>query len=359
MNKNKKSKMFFTPKKEFLNIKKEKKPLSKSNNQVIIESQKNLLYDKNSIKQKNKNNKNSLFMRNAKNSCNVIFKRYELGNDIILPFKTINNSNESDWSNMPYYTFNNFNRIFQQSPTNCYSKDKILETNTVNKQKNSINKTYDEYKKFKSQKIINKNNNNGKKVFSFNKNNLTNNNKINKNILNLIELIDINNYLKTNFNNNYKTQRYSLDKIESFSQLRNKASSEKRLKKKNSTKYWLKKGKNNLKLNENHKNQEMRDKKEMSAYNKAKTLIDNPNSFIYLIYSKIKNQHFDEEGNIKKLDLKKRFSEYKKELNKIEQKARLELFNLKKQRVIGNEINKGRIISSNTFFNLAFSRGDF
>ena len=41
-------------------------------------------------------------------------------------------------------------------------------SSVVNKQKNSINKTYEEYKKFKSQKIINKNNNNGKKVFSFN-----------------------------------------------------------------------------------------------------------------------------------------------------------------------------------------------
>ena len=78
-----------------------------------------------------------------------------------------------------------------------------------------------------------------------------------------------------------------------------------------------------------------------------------------MIIQIIKNQEFDENGNIKKKALKKRFIEYKKDLNKLEQKARLELFNLKKQRVIGNEINKGRIISTNTFFNLAFSRGDF
>ena len=73
------------------------------------------------------------------------------------------------------------------------------------------------------------------------------------------------------------------------------------------------------------------------------------------MFNRIKNQQFDEEGNLKKLDLQKRFSEYKKDLNKLEQKARFELFNLKKQRAIGNEINmKGRVISTNSFFNLAF-----
>ena len=73
------------------------------------------------------------------------------------------------------------------------------------------------------------------------------------------------------------------------------------------------------------------------------------------MFDKIKGRKFDEEGNLLKLDLKKRFSEYKKDLNKLEQKARFELFNLKKQRVIGNEINmKGRVISTNSFFSLAF-----
>ena len=58
--------------------------------------------------------------------------------------------------------------------------------------------------------------------------------------------------------------------------------------------------------------------------------------------------------------MKQRFEEYKKDLNKLEQTARFELFNLKKERIIGNEINmKGKITSANTFFGLAFIRGDY
>ena len=63
---------------------------------------------------------------------------------------------------------------------------------------------------------------------------------------------------------------------------------------------------------------------------------------------------------MKKLDLKRRFLEYKKDLSKLEQNARFQLFNLKKERIIGNEINmKGKINSTNTFFDLAFIKGDY
>ena len=44
----------------------------------------------------------------------------------------------------------------------------------------------------------------------------------------------------------------------------------------------------------------------------------------------------------------------------MEQNARLELYNLKKQRIIGNEISmKGKVISTNNQFNLASLRGDY
>ena len=73
------------------------------------------------------------------------------------------------------------------------------------------------------------------------------------------------------------------------------------------------------------------------------------------MFNKMKNSKLDECENQKKFNLKRRFYEYKKDLNKLEQRARYELFNLKKQRVIGNEINmKGKVISTNTFFDLAY-----
>jgi hypothetical protein len=44
----------------------------------------------------------------------------------------------------------------------------------------------------------------------------------------------------------------------------------------------------------------------------------------------------------------------------LEQNARFQLFNLKKERIIGNEIKmKGKINSTNTYFNLAFIKGDY
>ena len=106
---------------------------------------------------------------------------------------------------------------------------------------------------------------------------------------------------------------------------------------------------------ENDNNNEIENIKESIAYDKIKNLIDEPNSLIYLMFNKMKKSNFKEMQNSKRYDLKKKIIEYKKELNKIEQRARLELFNLQKQIVIGNEVNiKGKIISTNTFFDLAF-----
>jgi hypothetical protein len=97
------------------------------------------------------------------------------------------------------------------------------------------------------------------------------------------------------------------------------------------------------------------DNKKGLFLSKAKKLIDDPDSVLCLLYNKMKKTNYDEEKSKNKLSLKNQFIEYKKDLNKLEHRVRLELFNLKKQTAIGRENNiKGRIISTNTFFNLAF-----
>lgn len=355
--------MLLTPKKSIQNDIKERNSLNMCNKKVINEYKKNnnSMYYKNNNKKKYSSHKNTLLInKNKHNNSNVIFKRYELGNNIELPFKTIYNINYYDKSNMPYYTFNNYNRILSWSPIKNKSKDILLKTNYLLTQKNNNKKTSNSFKIFNANKRKNKKRNSEQRtIFSLNKNSIPNFNKNKNNGLNLYESIDINNYSNKNLNIPYKTQRnINTEKIELLSQLKNTSKKSKRLKLVKSAKYWPKKNKKNIKF-ENFKNQEYRDIKESKTYNKAKILIDNPNSFVYLMYNRIKNQKFDDDGNIKKLDLKKRFIEYKRDMFKLEQKARFELFNLKKQRVIGNEINKGRIISTNTFFNLAFARGDF
>ena len=356
--------MFLTPKKSIQNDIKEINSLNKCNKKVINEykNNNNSMHHKNNNKKNYSSHKNSLLIKikNKQNSSNVIFKRYELGNDIKLPFKTIQNINYYDKSNMPYYTFNNYNRILSWSPIKSKSKDILLKTNYFLTQKNNKKNTSNSFKIFNSNKRKNKKRNSEQRmIFSLNKNSIPNFNKNKNNGLNLYESIDINNYSNKNLNIPFKTQRnINKQKIELLSKLKNTSKKSKRLKLVKSAKFWPKKNKKD-KMLENFKNQGVGDVKESKTYNKAKILIDDPNSFVYLMYNRIKNQKFDDDGNIKKLDLKKRFIEYKRDMFKLEQKARFELFNLKKQRVIGNEINKGRVISTNTFFNLAFARGDF
>ena len=288
---------------------------------------------KNSHKIKKHINNNILYLNHRKKMPNVIFKKYLLGYDIILPFNTIR-----DMPNVPYYTItSNFNEKPSFSPFR--NKNKTQEIPPI---EYNSNKTYNHYNnnKLKKEKI-----DKSKKESSI----LSKINNSNK--MSLYGLIDIKNYSHKKAKN-IKAQGVVKNKINSFTQIKYKKKT-----KFNSAKHKQVKTMKNDKTLENYKNEglEYEDQKESITFNKAKELIDNPNSFIYLMFNSIKDQKFDEEGNIKKLDLKRRFNEYKKDLNKLEQKARFELFNLKKQRAIGNEINmKGRVISSNTFFNLAF-----
>ena len=265
-----------------------------------------------------------------------IFKKYILGNDIVLPFNTINNQENFNVSNKFYY-MKSLSPI-KQSLTNKENNN----YRTLNK--NSFNK-----------KIIFINRNEAKKSAIFynrNKKSLGHN---------LYEAININNFSNKKRKPFFKTKKDKLHKLP------HKENEEK--KEKANSPFSLYKAKiKNLKENDFHilntrnKNTKTEEnkKKSLVSYNIIRSLLDNPDSAIYLLFQRIKKYHFDQEGNMKKLDLKRRFLEYKKDLNKLEQNARFQLFNLKKERIIGNEINmKGKINSTNTFFNLAFIRGDY
>ena len=319
------------------------------------------LYYKDNIKINNLINKNTTTnKRNQRNNSNTIFKRCLLGNDIVLPFNSPNDCNYSN-SYMPYYTFSNAEKL------NIWNTI-VNNSNNIKNEINSLkeikpNKTLTNIKLSDKRKIKNKNRARSQKKLFLNdlRTNefLSNSNKNNNIGLNLFETIEISNYSKNNLNN-IKNKKSGFKTIESFTQLRSESHYSK------SSNFVKKQKRRNLKIrnnfngknkiiNENYKNDGFENIKEKKTYNIAKKLLDEPNSFLYLMFNKIKNQKFDEDGNPQKMDLKKRFSEYKKDLNKLEQKARFELFNLKKQRVIGNEINmKGRVISTNTFFTLAF-----
>ena len=303
----------------------------------------------NKNKKDNTNNKIFYFKKdnlalNKANNSNIIFKKYLLGNDVILPLKTLN---DFENSNIPYYIFNNFNKNISLSPIKKNSRMNInlnshMFTNTF-KNMNSCKK---------------RNNKINKKIFL----NISNSNKN----FNLYESLNLNNYSNKNLDiNHFKTQQNFTKKECESNQIKNNSSNNKFTKRINS--FILNKKPNNNKnilklynylnynnnLSEINKNHEIGDTKNID--DKIKQLIDNPNSFVYIMFNKMKNSKLDEYENQKKFNLKRRFYEYKKDLNKLEQRARYELFNLKKQRVIGNEINmKGKVISTNTFFDLAY-----
>ena len=73
--------------------------------------------NENKIKNNNKlrylKNINSLNNINKKNNLKILYKKYLLGNDIILPLKSIN---QLENSNLPYYIFDNSNKINSFSP---------------------------------------------------------------------------------------------------------------------------------------------------------------------------------------------------------------------------------------------------
>ena len=203
--------------------------------------------------------------------------------------------------------------------------------------------------------------------------NFNNNDNINKNDK-LFNDIDIKIFSYKNLNHNFKEPQKLLNKIDILTQLKKKNNSNKHFRVGNSYFMINKNSINKIKKNDfninsllnqdkkilkriNKKDEKYEDKKILQTINLGKKLIDNPNSILYLIYNKLRLQN-DEEGNLKKYNLKQRFLDYKKDINKLEESARFELFNLKKQRAIGNEVNmKGKIISTNSFFDLAVLRG--
>ena len=365
----KKSHLFLTTKIKPKNLLYEQQINLKNNNN---EEKRKSNYEKNitpyrnnsRMKTQSKTNSISIISKITKNSNpNNAFKQYFLGSDINLPFNGGNNYYENS-------ILNTFSRIKKFSPKRKSS------ANNTNFRHNSFmeNKThyrYNNFMNFDNKKNIKKRIINSTKRES--KKKLINLNR-NKKYLEkpLYKTINNNKYsnrtLKTWFkpqqnHENEINNKFYKDKIDSFFSF-DKNKIKKKIKNNKLIIHYSKENKNNNKsenhLFRNRKIEDFKNEKELLAYNKAKDLVNNPDSAIYVLYQKIKKQKFDKEGNIKKLDLKKRFEEYKKDLNKLEQSARFELFNLKKERIIGNEINmKGKVNSANTFFNLAFIRGDY
>ena len=364
----KKSYLFLTTKTKPRNLLYEQQINLKNNNN---EAKRTINYEKNitsymnnsRMKTQSKTNSKSIISKITEN-INPInsFKQYYVGSNINLPFNGGNNYYE----NSILYSFS---RLKTFSPI----------------RKSSANNTNFRHNSFMENKVYYRNNycrdfdktNFKKKIIYYNKREtkkrLINLNR-NKKYLEkqLFETININNYSNKNLktllkphknHENILNNKSNKDRKNSFFSFdKNKIK-----KKKKSYKLinnYFKGNQNNNKsenhLLRNHEIEEIKTEKELLAYNKAKNLVNNPDSVIYALYQNIKKQKFDKDGNIKKLDLKKKFEEYKKDINKLEQSARFELFNLKKERIIGNEINmKGKVNSANTFFNLAFIRGDY
>ena len=319
----------------------------------IKEYENKTLYSDSNVKRNNKSYKDSLMnLRNKRNYFQTLFKKHFLGTDIVLPFNSMNDYNSS---NIIFNTFNDFNKKIRWSPIKNNSKILTIEKNFfVNKPKQSLSN-------IKNNKKRNIKTNNGKIIMILNDKKAREH--FNKNLeLNLYDLIEINSFSNKSLKRHFKKQNNNKSKLNfkdneinvKNNELVNYSKKEKKFRKKLHINKNFKKNKINN-INENYKNQEYDKLKNVNSYKIAHKLIDDPNSFVYMMFNRIKDQKFDEEGNLKKIDLKKRFSEYKKDLDKLEQKARFELFNLKKERAIGNEINmKGRVISTNSFFNLAF-----
>lgn len=72
-------------------------------------------------------------------------------------------------------------------------------------------------------------------------------------------------------------------------------------------------------------------------YEKTVELVNNPNSVFYLIHKSFLEEKYYRNSN-SRINIRKKFKDYKKDMCKMEQKAFLEVFNLKKLRLIGNEV---------------------
>lgn len=106
-----------------------------------------------------------------------------------------------------------------------------------------------------------------------------------------------------------------------------------------------------------NKNEEIDNDGPLSEKRMKLKIMNSPDSFLYYIYYCIKRGLKYKEPRIflSKMKMRDKFRYYKKDLEGLEQKANFEVFNLKKQRAIGSDARlKGRIISTNTFLDLAF-----
>jgi hypothetical protein len=364
----KKSYLFLTTKTNPKNILYEQQiSLKKKNNEEKskFNYENNIIpYRNNSrMKTQSKTNSISLISKITENSNPInSVKQYLIGSDINLPFNGGNNYYEHSILNT-FSSTKTFSPIRRSSDNNKNFRHNSFMENKVNYRNNNCREFYKT--NFKKRIIYSSIRESKKKLINLNRN---------KKYLEkqLYKTINNNKYsnrtLKTWFkpqqnHENEINNKFYKDKIDSFFSF-DKNKIKKKIKNNKLIIHYSKENKNNNKsenhLFRNRKIEDFKNEKELLAYNKAKDLVNNPDSVIYVLYQKIKKQKFDKEGNIKKLDLKKRFEEYKKDLNKLEQSARFELFNLKKERIIGNEINmKGKVNSANTFFNLAFIRGDY
>ena len=349
------------------------------NNSTQKEKEKNFISN---YKIRPKSYKNLSLENLTKKDTYIILKQFLLGKDVILPCNSVNNLQElnkklieiNSYNHKTIFTPNKKKKSNPLKISNISMKLNVSPDNSNNFEANIINNKRANRSRRKN--IIQRKNNSHNYINN-QRITLVNSKNINKFNENLYKTLDINIFPKNiqNRNSYFKThqnltesidslkkgKKYSLSKDSKYPFLKNNSRNKM---KNNAFKIRTNSINNNindfidLKDNYNSERNEKKKEKDNSTYLLAKKLIENPNSFMYLIYNKLKKQRLEEKN--KKLDLHRRFEEYKKDLKNIEQSARFEVFNLKKQRIIGNEVNmKGKIISTNTYFNLATVKGDF
>ena len=349
------------------------------NNSTQKEKEKNFISN---YKIRPKSYKNLSLENLTKKDTYIILKQFLLGKDVILPCNSVNNLQElnkklieiNSYNHKTIFTPNKKKKSNPLKISNISMKLNVSPDNSNNFEANIINNKRANRSRRKN--IIQRKNNshnyiNNQRITLVNSKNI---NKFNENLYNTLDINifpkniqNRNSYFKTHQNltesidSLKKGKKYSLSKDSKYPFLKNNSRNKI---KNNAFKIRTNNINNNindfidLKDNYNSERNEKKKEKDNSTYLLAKKLIENPNSFMYLIYNKLKKQRLEEKN--KKLDLHRRFEEYKKDLKNIEQSARFEVFNLKKQRIIGNEVNmKGKIISTNTYFNLATVKGDF
>ena len=231
------------------------------------------------------------------------------------------------------------------------------------------NKIYRNYSNKKNNKINNINNKNKGSLltYNFNKNAYSNDQRLLISISNNNLLYDEkdNNNNKTKYKlkrqkttiNNYKSTICPYLSVKSMS---NKNKKNGKFKQLHRSKYIYDKNKrgnmlscrdindnkknNNIHLNIDINDNKVEDHKNNKDLDKKKELIkiiDNPNSLLNFVYNQIKElrQHKIMLVNNRKKALKQKFENMKNDLKQIEQKALYQVFNLRYERIPGNEIN--------------------